>query len=212
MRVLALVALSAWLMIGAGRGAAQETPSSSAEKTARSGHESAKSEGEEPHVSPIWPWANFAILAAGLGYLIAKKGGPFFAARSLSIRQGIADAEKIRADAEATAAEVDRRLSGLEIEIEKLRASARNEQAAEAARLREQGAAELARVQEHAGREIESAGKAARMELKRYAAELAIDLAGQKIRRAMTTDVQAGLVDNFARNLELPSSGRHPNK
>ena len=68
--------------------------------------------------SPIWAWANFAILAGVLGYLIVKKGGPWFASRSQAIRKGIADAEEIRRKAEASAAEVDRRLAGLETEIE----------------------------------------------------------------------------------------------
>ena len=151
------------------------------------------------------------MLAGILAYMIAKKGGPWFAERSESIRRGIAEAEKIRANAEASAAEVSRRLAGLQTEIEKLRTLAREEQAAEAGRIREQTAADMARMQQHTAREIESAGKAARVELKRYAAQLAIDLAEQKIRRNMTPEVQAALVDNFARNLELPSSGPHPN-
>ena len=147
-----------------------------------------------------------------MGYLVAKKGGPFFAARSQSIRKGIAEAEQIRASAEASAAEVERRLAGLQAEIEGLRAHAHNEQAAEAARIREQTSAVRDRIREHSQREIESAGKAARLELTRYAAQLALDLAEQKIRRQITPEIQAALVDNFARNLELPSSGAHPFK
>ena len=36
-----------------------------------------------------WKWANFAILAAGIGYLLVKQAGPYFAARSTEIRKGI---------------------------------------------------------------------------------------------------------------------------
>lgn len=120
----------------------------------------AKDEAEE--VSPIWAWANFAILATALGYLVKKKGGPWFAARSLAIRKGIAEATEIRAEAEARATEVDHKLGGLEAEIEGLRGHASKEQAAEAERVREQTATDLARIQEHAVREIEAAGKTAR--------------------------------------------------
>jgi len=70
----------------------------------------------------------------------------------------------------------------------------------------------LARMKEHAAGEIEAAGKGARLELKRYAAQLAIDLAEQKIRRQMTAEVQTALVENFSRNLDQPSAGSHLNK
>lgn len=209
MKALAVCALSAGLIVTASHGMAQEPPHSP-EHAEQTGHEAGEGHAEGP--SPLWAWANFLMLAGILGYMIAKKGGPWFAERSESIRRGIAEAEKIRAQAEASAAEVSRRLAGLQTEIEKLRTLAREEQAAEAGRIREQIASDLARMQQHTAREIESAGKAARVELKRYAAQLAIDLAEQKIRRNMTPEVQAALVDNFARNLELPSSGPHPNK
>jgi F-type H+-transporting ATPase subunit b len=185
---------------------AQEPPAKAAAQTSH-----AKGEGENLG-SSIWAWANFAILVGILGYLISKKGGPWFASRSQSIRQGIAEAEEIRAKAEASAADVDRRLASLETEIEKLRANARREQAAEAERIRAQSAADLSRIQEHATREIESASKGARLELKRYAAQLAVDLAEQKIRRQMTPQLQSTLVENFARDLEHPASSPHLNK
>lgn len=170
----------------------------------------AKSEAKE--VSPVWAWANFAMLAAGLGYLVAKKGGPWFAARSVAIRKGIAEAEEIHAEAEARAADVDRRLAGLGAEIEALRSHARQEQAAEGERIRQQTAADLARIQEHAAREIDAAGKTARLQLKRYSAQLAMDLAEQKIRRQMTPGIQSALVENFVRDVDHPAAGSHLNK
>jgi F-type H+-transporting ATPase subunit b len=170
------------------------------------------SEGKAEGVSPIWAWANFAILAGGLGYLIAKYGGPWFVSRSLAIRRGIADAEEIRAKAEAVAATVERKLAGLEAEILVLKTDARREQEAEAERIRQQTAADLTRLREHTASEIVAAGKAARLELKRYGAQLAIDLAEQKIARQMTPPVQVALVDSFVRDLGPARSGPHPHK
>jgi F-type H+-transporting ATPase subunit b len=194
-------ALAAYLLLGAAWIPARAQ--SSATKAAENGEfePATKSEGKAEGVSAFWAWANFAILAGALGYLIAKKGGPWFAARSLAIRKGIADAEEIRISAEAGAEEVDRKLAGLEADMEALRAEMRREQVAEAKRARKQTEADMLRIQEHAASEIDGAGKAARLELKRYAAQLAIDLAEQKIRRQMTPEVQAALVDNFERNL-----------
>ena len=180
---------------------------------AQAAEQSTHAKGEGGNLgSSIWAWANFAILVGVLGYVISKKGGPWFASRSQSIRQGIADAEDIRAKAEASAAEVDRRLASLDTEIEKLRANARQEQAAEAERIRAQSAADLSRIREHATREIESTSKGARLELKRYAAQLAVDLAEQKIRRQMTPQLQSTLVENFARDLEHPAASPRPNQ
>lgn len=200
MRRWVLCAMGAWLLWTAPMGLAQDLP--------KSEHSGAAAE-EEP--SAIWAWLNFAMLAGGLGYLGVKKGGPYFAARTLTIRKGIAEADQIRADAEKRAAEVDRKLASLQSDIEALRANAHNEQEAEAERIRQQTAAELERIREHAGREIEAAGKAARTELKRYAAQLAVDLAEQKIRRQMTPETQTVLVENFSRDLERPQAGPHPN-
>lgn len=164
------------------------------------------------NASPLWAWANFVILVGFLGYLSAKHGGPWFVSRSIAIRRGIAEAEEIRSKAEAHSAEVDRKLAGLKSEIEFLRSAAHREQAAEAERIRKQTAADLDRLQEHATGEIAAAGKAARLELKRYSAQLAIDLAEQKIRRQMTPEMQNGLVESFTRDLNRPPSGQSLSK
>jgi len=141
-------------------------------------------------------------LAGGLGYLIGKMVPPMFAARSQSILKDMSDSEKIRQDAEARAAEVDRRLAGLEAEIAALRADSQRESQAETQRLASHTAAEIAKIRANSQQEIGAAGKAARADLKRYAAQLAIGLAEQKIRGRMTPAVQDGLVRGFVRDLQ----------
>jgi F-type H+-transporting ATPase subunit b len=158
--------------------------------------------GEEESGLQIWKWANFLVLAGGLGYLIGKKGGPFFAARSVKIRKDMTDAGDARKDAEARAAEVDRRLASLEAEIAALRAESQKEEQAETGRFGRHTAAEIVKTQAQAEEEIVAAGKAARLELKRYCAELAMGLAEQKIRARMTPDTQDALVRGFVRDLK----------
>jgi F0F1-type ATP synthase membrane subunit b/b' len=150
----------------------------------------------------IWKWANFLVLAGGLGYLIGKKGGPFFAARSAKIRQDIVEAGEAREQAETRAAEVDRRLANIEAEIAALRAASGKEEEAEAGRFERHTAAEIVKTQAQAEQEIAAAGKAARLELKRYCAELSVGLAEQKIRARMTPDTQDALVRGFVRDLK----------
>jgi F-type H+-transporting ATPase subunit b len=147
-------------------------------------------------------WANFLILAGALGYLIGKHAGPFFAARSASIRKDMVDSEQQRQEADAQAAEVDRRLANLEKEIAALRGDSQARAQAEIERMAQHTAAEIAKIQAHAEQEIASAGKAARMELKRYSAQLAVELAERKIRARMTPQTQDALVRGFVRDLK----------
>jgi F-type H+-transporting ATPase subunit b len=147
-------------------------------------------------------WANFLILAGLLGYLIGKNAGPFFAGRSASIRKDMDDSLRQRQEAEAKAADVDRRLANLEQDIAALRSQSEAEAQNETERMAQGTEAEIAKIQVRAEQEIASAGKAARMALKRYSAELAMGLAEQKVRARMTPDTEDALVQGFVRNLK----------
>jgi len=140
----------------------------------------------------------------GLGYIVKKNAGPYFVKRSLEIRKGMIEADEARAAADAKVAEVERRLASLEAEIEALRRDARQEGAAEAHRVRHEGAAEMAKIQHHLTGEIASAGKAARLELRRYSAELALGLAEQKIAARMSPETEDRLVTSFVAHLGHP--------
>ncbi|HWC98975.1 MAG TPA: ATP synthase F0 subunit B [Candidatus Sulfopaludibacter sp.] len=162
-------------------------------------------EGEHGSLE-AWKWANFVLLAAGLGYLIRKNAGPFFAARSKKIQQDMVDAEELRRDAEKRAADVDRRLANLAADIASLKAESQAEAQAETQRSMQHTAAEIAKIQAHAENEIVAAGKAARMDLKRYSAELAVQLAEQRIAGRMTGEAQDNLVRGFVHDLKHPAS------
>jgi F-type H+-transporting ATPase subunit b len=160
----------------------------------------------ESTTTEIWEWANFLILAGGLGYVVVKYVPPAFDARGKRIRKDMVEAEEIRKAAEARMAEVERRLAHLGDEIAALRAEAQREEAAENARFARETAAEIAKLQANAEQEIDSAAKAARMELKRYAAELALDLAQEKLRARITPETEDRLVRGFLKNLIQPPS------
>jgi len=148
-----------------------------------------------------WAWANFIILAGGLGYLVGKNAGPFFRSRSAKIRGDIAEATRLREEAEAKAREMETRLSSLGAEIEKLRAEAHGAFSAEGERIRQETERQLARIGQQTEQEIASMTKAAREELRAYAARLAVDLAEQRIRSRMDGPAQSRLVDMFTRQL-----------
>ena len=148
-----------------------------------------------------WKWANFAILAGGLGYLISRHAPPFFAQRSREIEASLLEAAKAKQDAEARAASIEKRLAGLDREIETLRQSAHAETVAEGERLRQETERHLQRIRHQAGQEIELMISAARADLRKYTALLALELAEQRIHSRMTKDVQEELVDGFLQDL-----------
>ena len=148
-----------------------------------------------------WAWANFVILAGGLGYLAGKNAGPFFRSRSAAIRQDIAESTRLREEAEAKAGEIEARLATLAVEIEKLRGDAHEVFSAEGERIRRETERHLARIGQQTEQEIASMTKAAGEELRAYAARLAVDLAGQRIRARMDGPAQSRLLDAFTLGL-----------
>jgi F-type H+-transporting ATPase subunit b len=196
--------LALTLMLAPGLAQSEAGAETARESAARVAGES-PSEGEHGRLE-LWKWANFLILAGVLGYMISKNAGPFFTARSRQIRKDMMEAEQLRKEAEVKASDVDRRLANLGAEIESLRQESQREEAEERQRIIHQTNSEIAKIQHHAQQEIESAGKAARMELKRYSAQLAVDLAEQKIRARIDANSQDALVAAFVQDLRQPSS------
>jgi F-type H+-transporting ATPase subunit b len=144
-----------------------------------------------------WKWANFAILAAGLGFLIAKNAGPFFRTRTEEIQRGISEAAAVRAEAEARAAAIEQQIANLSAEVDTLRQKSSEEIAREGERVSEETAQQIAKVQRQAEADIASAAKQATHELKAYSAELAINLAAQQIQAGMTQQNQDQLAEAF---------------
>jgi F-type H+-transporting ATPase subunit b len=149
----------------------------------------------------VQKWINFGILATGIGYVAVKVGGPAFRAKKQEILDGLAEGTRRAEAAAEKAAEIDRRMAGLQAEVDVLRKKANAEMAAEAERLRKETAEHIAKVEHGAELDIASSAKAARLELKAYVADLALDLARKKVSAKMDDKTQAALVDRFARGL-----------
>jgi len=149
-------------------------------------------------VNELWKWPNFLLLAGLLGYLIKKHGAPLLQSRSEQIRRNLEAGQKAKVEAEAIAKGVEAKMANLDRVISELRAAAHADLEREAQRIRTEAEAAMARIEQHTAIEIVSIGKHAQIELRQYAAGLAMDLAERKIRERMTPDVQATLLDNFA--------------
>jgi len=96
---------------------------------------------------------------------------------------------------------VEARLANLQSEIQKLREAAHAEMIAESERIRRETEHHVQRIREQSVEEMALMTRAAKQELRKYAAELAIRLAEQRIRFRMNPETQEQLVDGFLHDL-----------
>ena len=201
-RALILLALAAMFLLHAQEQPPSAVPAPHATGTERTG----EAEHESLPNEIWWKWANFIILAAALGYLIKKYAGPFYISQTEEIQNGIREAAAVKAEAEARAAEIERRVATLQVEVEALRAGSKSEIESEGARMRQDTAAEIAKIQGRAEQEIASAAKNAIQDLRTYSAGLALSLAEQQLRGSLTPTTQDALVDSFVKDLRTKAA------
>jgi len=172
---------------------------------AQASHETAASETEAPHgqtlVQTIAKIVNFAILGGVLVYFLKSPISTYLASRSTQIRHDLVTAAELRSTASAQLADIDRKLQALPAELEKLRAQGEQDVKAEQARIAQAAAAERERLIAQTHREIEARLRMARRQLTEHAAELAIKIAEERIKRTITPDDQLRLVDRYAAQL-----------
>jgi F-type H+-transporting ATPase subunit b len=148
-----------------------------------------------------WKWANFALLAGGLAYLIGKSVPAMFRKQAADIQTALREAAKTKEEAAAYAAGIEGRLKNLQTEIEKLRQSAHSDMSGEAERIRLETQHHLQRIREQAAQEMELLTRSAKDELQKFTSELALTLAEQRIRTRLNPAMQQELAEGFLRDL-----------
>lgn len=171
-------------------------------------HASPATEGRESEAPHDSAWSlvarlvNFGILAGTLVYVLRSPLGQYLAARTTEIRQELVTAADMRRAAATQLEEIDRRLNALPAEIDNLKARGVEEIAAEEARIAQAADVERQRLLEQTRREIELQLRAARDELVKHAAELAIGVASDRIKRTITPDDHLRLVDRYVEHVK----------
>lgn len=144
----------------------------------------------------VWKFVNLAIfIACGL-YLHRRFGRPIreaLRARSEGIKRELQRAREERDQALAKLGEVEARFGKLDAEVAAVKERAKAEADAEKARLTSATESEIAKLREQATREIESAGKAARHELRRFAAEESVRIAEEILEKEIRPEDDARL-------------------
>ena len=149
---------------------------------------------------------NFVVIGLGIFWLLKKNLPGLFRDRTASIQKAMEDARKTSEDANRRLAEVEARLSRLDLEIGGMRAAAETEAAAEEQRIKTAAEEDRRKIVESAEQEIAAAAKSARRELTSYAADLAVSLAKKQIHVDASTD--QALLRNFAN--QLSGNGETP--
>jgi len=150
----------------------------------------------------IFKWINFAIVAGLIVWVFGKKLPSVFRARAEAVSSAITSATSAKAAADAQLRDAETKLANLQKEVAELRASAEKEAAAEVERLRAATLSDAQKIAAAAKAEIEAAERAARLELKALAANLAVDGAESLLAKQLTPKAQESLISNFVKSLE----------
>ena len=169
------------------------------EETAAAEHEE-KSEGHKHEL--LFKWINFVILVGGLGYVLRKPLANFFVQRSASIQKSLDEGRKALEASQAQLQAVEDRLRRFEEEMASFRAAALEEMKAEREHLRRMTATEIEKLMDSLRVQMEVATKQARLELKLYGAQQAVEMARQMIGQRLDDAGQRRLVADFVARLE----------
>jgi len=209
MNKLVLAAALALIVMATSVGVSAQEPGAPAQPGQPPGHvdapdaahenPDAEHAGEEHGMlsSLLWPTVNFAILAGGLWWFLKQPVVSYLGDRHESIRKDLVEAANVKAAAAAQLTEIERKLQALPGEIEALKRRGSEEIAAEEQRIASMAAAERDRLLEQTRREIELQVRLAKRALVEHAADLSVQLAGDRIEKTMTAADQDRIVDRY---------------
>lgn len=188
-------------LAGLARGAVRgPEETAAAEHERKSEEHGGKSEGHKHEL--LYKVINFVLLMGGLGYVLRKPLASFFVERTASIRKGLDEGRKALEASQAQLQAVEDKLRRFEDEMASFRAAALDEMKAEREHLRRSTAAEIEKMMDSLRVQMEVATKQARLELKLYGAQQAVEMARQMIGQRLDDAGRRRLVADFVARLE----------
>lgn len=150
----------------------------------------------------LWSIINFAILLIILVKFLAKPMKQYFKDRSELIEKSLAEAAEAKEIAQKALKEVEEKLSLKDQEIERILSSARKSGESDKERLVAQGREMADKIRQQARMNIEVELKNAKSELRAEAAEVAVKMAEEKLRKELTDEEQLSLLEDSIKRLE----------
>jgi F-type H+-transporting ATPase subunit b len=141
-----------------------------------------------------WKFINLAIFTAIIIYLVKKPLSDAFKAKREAIRAELIKAEEEKQAALSQLTSAEAKLVSLEAEKAAVLKKAKDEAAAEAARLANEAELEVKKMHEQTAGEITRLSQHTKAQLRKYSAEESIRLAEEKLRAKINADNDSRLV------------------
>lgn len=155
-----------------------------------------------PDIHLLYKVINFALLIAGLVYLLKKPLRDFFASRALSIKQGVEKSREFHEKILAESGQISEKLKRLDSECASILASVKASGEEESKKIAEQSRIFAQKIHADAQRVAQSEVVRANAELKDLTAKYIAQLAAQTIRNEITSNDEDKLVKRFIDRLQ----------
>lgn len=149
----------------------------------------------------LWKFLNLLVFILIMKFLIGSRLKAAMQSRGESIKQELLKAKQERDLALAKLAEVETRFERLDEEAASIKTKAQAEAEAEKQRLSLATEQEMVRIREQANREIESAAKAAKHDLRRFAAQESVRIAENILTREIRPEDDTALANRNVQEL-----------
>jgi F-type H+-transporting ATPase subunit b len=153
---------------------------------------------------------NFGIFLAIMSKLAWKPLKKFMADRHDEISNNLDAASRLRAEAEATLAQYEAKIGGIDREIDTLLAAIRKEAEMEKARIIAAAEADAKRLKEDAERQIAAEIDRARRELRRGVIEAAVGAAEASLKKNIAADDQRKMAEKYVHDVEVRAKAGRP--
>ena len=147
----------------------------------------------------LFEYLNFAVLAGAVLFAMLKFLPKTFRANREDIQHRLVEARTATQQANERLAAIEQRLARLDDEIAAISKQAEKDSVEDEARIKASIETERERIVEAVSRDIAAASSAAQRDLKRFAAELAVDRAAQRL--MLSEDDDRALVQEFSQSL-----------
>ncbi len=178
----------------------------------------------EPHVANWWGLGSahanepalgfvmitFVVFVSALVWILKPRIRSLLEERSYNVRKAIEEAQRAHAAAEARARDAEAKLASLAGEMLKLRGEFEAQGQAEMQRIEKVAAETAVRIAKDAEDTIQAETERARTVLRSEAAKLALELAEQRIRQALSSDDDARLQKALIEGLSLAATSQQP--
>ena len=146
---------------------------------------------------------NFVILFGGLAFILSKPLRKFLEKRAEEIENSLKEAENSRIEAEKKLEAAKAKLDSMGVKLEKMKEEAEKEGQEEKERIIRDAEKEAERIKELSRQEIELLLESGIRELREYAAEKAVNLARERIKKRLTPENHSLFIDKCIERLAL---------